>query len=226
MIMAACAYVIVMELVISWGLLSGRRWIFWGTFAQLLLFHVMSWPVVGFFYPVIMFLLLTIVLLDRLDPSDRSAPELLRPLWAGTARAGSYLVLIAFSLFQLFPYTFPGDRAITGEGRIYGLHMFDARVACAVTATVEERSGAVRTISLKPGLPPRMDCDPLVAYHRARNLCEGRGLLPLDVADLRLRIASRRTTEPELRPVVDVPNFCTKMPRYDPLRPNLWINHW
>ncbi len=226
MIMAACAYVIVLELFVAWGLLSARRWIFWGTFAQLVLFHVMSWPVVGFFYPVIMFILLTLVPLDRLYPADRSPPDLLGPLWKGSAQAGTYLVLIGFSLFQLFPYTFPGDRAITGEGRIYGLHMFDARVACSVTATVEERSGAVRTISLKPGLPARMDCDPLVAYHRARNLCAGRGLRPLDVADLRLRIARRRTTEPELRSVVDVPNFCTDMPGYRALRHNDWIAVW
>lgn len=226
MIMAACAYVIVMELLVAWGLLSARRWIFWGTFAQLALFHVMSWPVVGFFYPVLMFILLTLVPLDRLYPSDSSRPGLLGPLWRGTARASTYVVLVGFSLFQLFPYTFPGDRAITGEGRIYGLHMFDARVACSVTATVQEQSGAVRTISLKPGLPPRMDCDPLVAYQRARNLCEGRGLLPRDVADLRLRIASRRTTESELRQVVDVPNFCTEMPPYRALRHNDWIAAW
>ena len=226
MIIAACAYVIVMELVVSWGLLSARRWIFWTTFAQLALFHVMSWPVVGFFYPVLMFILLTLVPLDRLYPSDSSRPGLLEPLWRGTARAGTYAVLIGFSLLQLFPYTFPGDRAITGEGRIYGLHMFDARIACSATATVREQSGAVRTVSLKPGLPPRMDCDPLVAYHRARNLCQGRGVLPLDVADLRLRVASRRTTESELRQVVDVANFCTEMPPYHALRHNDWIATW
>jgi hypothetical protein len=226
MVMAACAYVIAMELVIAWGLLAARRWIFWGTLAQLALFHVMSWPVVGFFYPVLMFMLLTLVLLDRLWPSASSRPGLLEPLWRGTAQAGTYITLIGFSLFQLFPYTFPGDRAITGEGRIYGLHMFDARVACSVHATVQERSGAVRTVNLKPGLPPRMDCDPLVAYHRARNLCEGRGMLRLDVADLRLTILSRRTTDSELRPVVDLPNFCTDMPPYRPLRHNEWIAAW
>jgi hypothetical protein len=223
MIMAACAYVIVMELVIAWGLLSGRRWIFWGTLGQLALFHVMSWPVVGFFYPVLMFMLLTLVLLDRTYPSSASRPELLGPLWRGAARAGTYAVLIGFSAFQLFPYTFPGDRAITGEGRIYGLHMFDARVVCQAEAFVQDRAGAVHRVNLKPGLPPRMDCDPLVIYHRARNLCEGRGMVAMDVADLRLKLASRRTSEPELRPVIDVASFCTEMPAYHPLRHNSWI---
>ena len=226
MVMAACAYVIVMELVVAWGLLSGRRWIFWATLAQLSLFHIMSWPVVGFFYPVLMFMLLTLVLLDRLQPSESSQPDLLTPLWRGPAQAGTYVALIGFSLFQLFPYTFPGDRAITGEGRIYGLHMFDARVACSVDATVEDRSGRLRILNLKPGLPPRMDCDPLVAYHRARNLCEGRGMRRLDVADMRLTIRSRRTSDAELREVVDVQNFCTSMPPYHALRHNDWIHTW
>ena len=226
MVMAACAYVIVMELVVAWGLLPARRWIFWGTVAQLALFHIMSWPVVGFFYPVLMFMLLTLVLLDRMHPSECSRPELLEPLRRGTAQAGTYIVLIGFSLFQLLPYTFPGDRAITGEGRIYGLHMFDARVACVAQATVRDRSGAVRVVNLRPGLPPRMDCDPLVIYNRARNLCAGRGMVSLEVADLDLRLASRRSTYSDLREVVNVPNFCTSMPEYRPLRHNEWIAAW
>jgi hypothetical protein len=226
LVMAACAYVIVMELVVAWGLLSARRWIFWGTLAQLALFHVMSWPVVGFFYPVLMFMLLTLIVLDRTRPSASSRADLLGPLWRGAARAGTYATLIGFSLFQLFPYTFPGDRAITGEGRIYGLHMFDARVACKAVATVRDRSGAVHTVNLKPGLPPRMDCDPLVIYHRARNLCLGRGLLARDVADLDLRLASRRTSDLALREVIDLRNFCTSMPLYRPLRHNEWIAVW
>jgi hypothetical protein len=223
MVMAACAYVIVMELVLAWGLLSARRWIFWGTLAQLALFHVMSWPVVGFFYPVLMFMLLTLVLFDRMYPSSTSRPGLFGPLWRGAARAGAYAILIGFSAFQLFPYTFPGDRAITGEGRIYGLHMFDAWVVCRAEAIVQDRSGNVHRVNLRPGLPPRMDCDPLVIYHRARNLCAGRGMVPLDVADLHLTLASRRTSGTELRTVIDLPEFCTNMPAYRPLRHNEWI---
>ena len=226
LIMAACAYVIVMELVLAWGLLSARRWIFWGTLAQLALFHVMSWPVVGFFYPVLMFMLLTLVLLDRLYPSGTSRADLLGPLWRGSARAGTYAVLVGFSAFQLFPYTFPGDRAITGEGRIYGLHMFDAWVMCSAVAVVRDGSGSVHRVDLRPGLPPRMECDPLVIYHRARNLCAGRGLVPMDVADLRLTLKSRRKSDTDLRTVIDLANFCTDPPAYRPLSHNNWIAVW
>lgn len=71
-----------------------------------------------------------------------------------------------------------------------------------------------------------MDCDPLVIYHRARNLCAGRGMVPMQVADLRLTLKSRRTSHAELRTVVDIPNFCTDPPTYRPLRHNNWIAVW
>jgi hypothetical protein len=67
-VIVACAYVVLMELFVSWGLLARRSWIFWSAVAQLALFHVMSWAVVDFFYPILMFLLLSIVVLDRLYP--------------------------------------------------------------------------------------------------------------------------------------------------------------
>ena len=48
-VVVACAYVIVLELVIAWGLLAKRAWIFWAALAQFLVFHALSWQVVGFF---------------------------------------------------------------------------------------------------------------------------------------------------------------------------------
>src|SRR5947209_8446802 len=37
-VMVACVYVIVLELVVTWGLLTTRAWIFWAAFAQFLVF--------------------------------------------------------------------------------------------------------------------------------------------------------------------------------------------
>ena len=72
-VVAACAYVIVLELVVSWGLLARRAWIFWAAFAQFLLFHALSWQVVGFFYPLLMFAILTIFPVSRLVEPAGSA---------------------------------------------------------------------------------------------------------------------------------------------------------
>src|SRR5262249_27107548 len=48
---AACAYVVVLELVVALGLLARRDWVFWTAYAQILAFHLASWAVVDFFYP-------------------------------------------------------------------------------------------------------------------------------------------------------------------------------
>jgi len=221
-VVAACAYVVVMELGISWGLLASRAWIFWAALAQIALFHVMSWAIVDFFYPLLMFLLLSIYPLVRLwPPGDRRG--LLQPLWRGRLRPAVYAPAVAFSLLQLTPYAFPGDRAITGEGRLYALHMFDARVYCDAYAAVRGHDGSVRRVDLQLTSMPRIDCDPIVIFNRARNLCIGKSRLATDVAELDLRLAARRTTDPELREVINVPAFCRSGLRYTPFRHNEWI---
>src|SRR5262249_35504265 len=59
-VILACAYVIVLELGVAWGLLAKRAWIFWAALGQFLVFHALSWQVVGFFYPLLMFAILSI----------------------------------------------------------------------------------------------------------------------------------------------------------------------
>jgi hypothetical protein len=222
-VMVACAYVVVLELIVVWGLLARRPWIFWTSFAQVLLFHVMSWAVVGFFYPTLMFGLLTIFPLARAWPRDGDDQGLLVPLARGRLRPAVYATLAAFSLPQLVPYAYPGDSAVTGEGRLYALHMFDARVTCDAYADVRTGDGGVQRVSLRRGAAVRIDCDPIVLYGRARNLCEHRSRLVQDVADLDLHLRARRTTDPVLHEVVDVRNFCAQHLRYDPFRHNPWI---
>ncbi len=221
-VIVACAYVVVMELAVSWGLLASRAWIFWAALAQVALFHVMSWAIVDFFYPLLMFLLLSIFPLVRLwPPGDRRG--LLEPLWRGRLGPAVYAPATVFSLLQLAPYAFPGDRTITGEGRLYALHMFDARVNCEAYATVRGRDGTARRVDLRLTYMPRINCDPIVVYNRARNLCTGRSGLATDVADLDLHLRARRATDPTLHDVINVPRFCGSGLRYAPFRHNAWI---
>src|SRR5262249_31602660 len=106
-VVLACLYVIVLELGVAWGLLSKRAWIFWSAFAQFLVFHALSWQVVGFFYPLLMFAILATFPLSRLiEPGDR--PEgLLAALARGHAAWSTYALAALFSLLQLVPYAFP-----------------------------------------------------------------------------------------------------------------------
>ncbi|MEW6775102.1 MAG: hypothetical protein AB1405_02305 [Bdellovibrionota bacterium] len=236
LIPASCVYVAVLELVIVWGIFSRNRWVFWSTFAQLVLFHIYSFPIVGFFYPLLMFALLSIFPLTRLEETGvlgkwgfpapaASTPRPLMPgdFLRGREKKSTYAWLGFFSLLQIVPYLFPGDSAVTGEGRLFALHMFDARVQCEAKVTYKGKDGEAKTRDITiPGDAGRMRCDPLIYWNMARNYCrqgEKKGKVP----ELDLAMSARRATDAEMRPVVDVKNFCMNPPTYELFWPNEWI---
>ncbi len=208
----ACWYVVVLELVLIFGLLARQRWLFWLTMAQLLLFHAVSLPVVSFFYPALMLLILAFLPLCR-----AIAPPLLQaPLWPAAATLG------AFSALQLVPLTFPGDVLLTGEGRLWALHMFDAPLECQAWLTphaADGRSGAPTPLRVAM-LSNRVLCDPLVYASASRGIC-ARNAGRVGVLDLHLQ--SRRAGEAAYHAVMDVPDVCAQPLKYSLLRHNPWI---
>jgi len=222
-VLVACVYVIVLELGVAWGLLAKRAWIFWAAFAQFLVFHALSWQVVGFFYPLLMFAILAIFPLSRLveprDPPD----GLLIALWKGRELRTVYALAALFSLLQLIPYAFPGDRTLTGQGRLYALHMFDARATCAGWAELHNADGTTTRRDLKLPLDTRVACDPIVYFNRARNLCRQRDAGRAAFEDLDLFLSARRASDGEMKRVIATKGFCAKGERYDPFRHNAWI---
>lgn len=214
---AACVYVVTLEMVMIWGLYSRRAWVFWGTLAQLALFHYTSWPIVGFWYPTLMMCLLSILPLARLMPVP-GAPVVAANPRRQPALALAALVAVMFAAFQMMPRAFPGDTAITGEGRMFALHMFDALLECDATMTYHLPDGdrvEVRRETTK--LPHRSRCDPLIYYAIARNAC-ARG-----DADFDLSLRCKRNSSAEYTQVLDVRNFCAAQPRYALWRHNEWI---
>jgi hypothetical protein len=209
-----CTYVVVLETVFLWGIFSKRVWLFWATLAQLVVFHVFSWPVVGFFYPTLMFCLLAIYPLDNLFPPPEAVSR-------GIGVPG-YVFLSVFSAAQLVPHLMPGDSALTGEGRLFGVHMFDALVECEGYTILKGTDGTTRKKNLHAEMAARIHCDPIVYWNRARTLCRspehGRQFTDFD-----LILNSRRSTEKELKPVVAIENFCASDPDYHVWRHNAWI---
>ena len=222
-VMVACVYVIVLELVVTWGLLAKRAWIFWAAFAQFLIFHALSWQVVGFFYPLLMFAILTIFPLSRLVDSRDSPDGLLVSLWTRRVAWPVLALAAGFSGLQLAPYAFPGDRTLTGEGRLYALHMFDARPTCSGWADLRRADGTTTRRDLKLPLDTRIACDPIVYFNRARNLCRQRQAGLAAFQDLDLFLSARRTSDGAMKRVIATTGFCARGDRYDPFRHNPWI---
>jgi hypothetical protein len=217
----ACAYVVALETTLVFGLFSWRRWLFWTTLGQLLLFHVMSYPITGFYYPMLMFALLAIFPLARAMNGDAERPSF-AAFWMGREPLPTYVLLTGFSVLQLVPHMFPGDSAITGEGRLFALHMFDARVICEAHVTLHDGQGGSRRIRVAARVPTRVRCDPIVYLSAGRALCR-QGTEHGRWTDLDLSLRSRRATEPALRPVVEIEGLCRRKLSYDVWRPNPWI---
>jgi hypothetical protein len=210
----ACGYVLFLELVVVWWLWARSRWLFWSALAQLFLFHALSYSVVNFFYPILMLGLLSLFPLCRLMGGESG------PLFS---KAGVAWVA-AFSVLQLMPYLFPGDTALTGEGRLFALHMFDAKIECRSHAIVRRADRPPEAVDLFMPLVPRIQCDPIVYLSRGKILCDRLRHTP-GFVDLDLKLESKRTTDAQPVPVIDVPGFCARWPTYSLLRPNDWIRH-
>lgn len=209
---AACAYVVFLELCVSWALLSKRRWLFWGAFAQFAAFHVMSFAVIEYSYPLLMLGVLWLFVADRRwpEPPGPRSKRTRAAVW-GT-----------FSACQLVPYAFPGDVALTGEGRLVAQHMFDAHAVCERRVTVHRTTGVTRFPIPSPDLQPRIVCDPLLLMTQVKHLCEQLKRDP-EFRDLDAFLASRRKTSTKMTTVVDAKGVCSTPLTYDVFRHNPWI---
>lgn len=192
----ACAYVVFLELFGVFGLF-GPRWLRWLTLGQLGLFHLLSYGVVGFYYPLLTVGLLSIFpLCWTLAAPERTEPS--RP-WIPA------FVALGFAALQLLPRLAPGDPALTGRGHLLSLHMFDAKVVCEGHLLVTTTDGQVQRVPLPTDQgPDRMRCDPVIHRGIARHTCSRP-----DVRDLDLRLSSRRSTSTELVPVLTEDRFCS-----------------
>ena len=219
---AACVYVLVLEMVLIWGLFApSPRWR-WAVYVQLLVFHAVSWKVVGYFYPLLMFGLTAIYPLVWLRAPDEALTLACLRTDRG-ARTAVGAVAAVFSAFQLVPHLFPGDTAVTGEGRLFSLHMFDARVECSGGATIRTASGAAAHADLiNERTDARTRCDPIVLVAEAGRLCralDGKSDHPrLDVA-----IDAKRTTDERATPLIHVDDFCRQNIAYSMWHHNDWI---
>ena len=220
---AALVYVVVLELALVFGLFAERAWIRWSVYAQLLLFHASSWAVVGHYYPLLMFGLTAIYpLVWRLTPSEALTARALRA--RPELRTALAVAVGAFSAPELAGrLAFPGEPSLTGEGRLFGLHMFDARVECRGGAVLRTADGARSSVSLvNDALDARTRCDPIVLLGYAKQLCRNLGARS---ATLRVDLAvdARRTSEAYLGPLVRADDVCRVPLTYSPFRHNDWI---
>lgn len=212
LIPVAAIYVVVLELVFSWLLLSRDRRVRWFALVQFGLFHAVSWSIVGFFYPIVMVLLLCCLEFAWLD--DDPAP--LRSRF-------SIAVLALLFALQFVPRWIPGDEALTGEGRFVALDMFDARAECDTTLMLTHEGQTILDVVDVPEVGVRFRCDPLLFLSIAREICTKLRDVN-DTTRVDLYVSARRSSERIFRPSVTLENVCVQSPVYHVLGGNDWIH--
>ena len=223
LIPAACVYVIVLESCLVFGLLARNKWIFWGVFLQVILFHIVSWPVVGFYYPTLMFAILAIFPLTYFLKEKEQKSGLIFSFWRGLQPISTYLCVIVLLMLQCLRMTFPGDVRTTSEGRLVALDMFDSLTQCRGELTLKFQDGQSTLIPIPlQYLPVRFKCDPVVYFSLAKQECWKNKNIP-GFLDLDLHYTAWQINGYSTKPLVYVEDFCSKDLHYNILKTNDWI---
>ena len=202
----ATNFVMFMEMVGAWFLMSGRPLLQRTVLAFFIFFHLYSGIIVGFHYPTIVLPTLLILF----GPLYRYAS----PPFDTRSVAGWFLVLLMLAA-QSLPKLIPGDEKLTLEGNMYGLYMFDANHQCVSTGLVTFSDGTTRALN-NQSISARDRCDPYRIWFHFKQLCErGEG-----IARIAWTFDHSINGGPFLR-VVDVFDACVL--NYYPFSHNEWI---
>lgn len=202
-------YVVFLEMVLVFGLLSQTTWIRWVTLIQLTTFHIFSWHIVGFYYPTIMFCLLSLFFIDEFYnlKYKLQAPDYLRGLLSGQEPRQLYVVLILFTLMQVIPYIYVRDPSLSGALRLTSLNMFDSKTECQSLMIAHKEKASIHIDSPLKNLGTRLRCDPLIFLNQAHQLCRRNKIHP-EFTKLSFSLMSKRTTDIHYHKILDIADIC------------------
>lgn len=196
-------FVIYLEVLLAWFLLS-RRWYFkYSVLVSYILFHVFSYFVVGYFYPLLMLSLLTVFLVDRQDFQwPRS--------WL------NWGLVIILSLANLYPHVFERQSALHGRGRLLSLNMLDAMTHCRNIFYIRFKDRTLEYIRDPLARDVRGRCDYTTVFDKAKELCrEFQGQPEFEGINMSHQV--RKATEEIFSHQIQFKNICGR-----PLKISWW----
>ena len=202
-------YVIFLELIFVFGLLHRHPWIRWMTLVQLLIFHGFSWHIVGFFYPMVMFSLLSIFFIDefRYLFKNVKTPDLLTSFVQFKQSRSIYLLIGLFCILQFTPLLMVADPSLSGVARLGSLNMFDSKTECHSALTAQTQRGAIHIAPPVKNMGVRLRCDPLVFLNQAHQLCR-KNQKSQEIQKLSLHLFTKRVTALDFKQVLAIDNVC------------------
>lgn len=189
-------FVIVLELIMVPILIFIRKWTYawWFIFGNLIIFHIISWHLVGFFYPCIMFCLLAFYILC--DPLPTSWP-----------RPAALVFLALVALPQLARTFFPGI-GYDGKARLLSLNMLDTMPKCSSHYVIRTSEKIVFTSLETETIAPRIRCDPILFIAELKRLCalkNSDGSFEID-----LFVEIKNAVSDKFTKMIDIRNACSK----------------
>ena len=211
-------YVVCLELIGAWFLLlrsSKWKWFF---YFQFILFHIISYFFVGYYYPAIMLLLLPAFVFFYMDKKPLCSFKIKTNL-AGILA----LVLMVFG--NLLSLMIPGPSALTGEGRFYGLTMFDAHTHCDSQILLKFKNQTIQeSFSTYDHYAVRIHCDPYIEFNMVKRICKAYKE-EADFIDLDWSFYSKLNSDIDYRLIVNEKNVCSQNLKYFSWRKNHWIKY-
>ncbi len=214
-LMVLCFLVVLLEMIGCWFLVLKTK-LKKAFFFCFMIFHTVSYIFVGWFYPVIMFCLLSLFPLQWIYRETAGSFSFSKKILPGLLCLGLYMA------GQIHPYLIKGDQSLTGEGRLVALHMFDAYTKCSSQTVVKFKDKTVESNFSSRWLAVRVHCDPYIYFHKAEKICrfykEDKNFIDLD-----LILISKLESDFIYKKLIDEKNFCSKNISYSQWRKNKWI---
>ncbi|XGC81985.1 hypothetical protein ACES2L_05745 [Bdellovibrio bacteriovorus] len=193
-------YVVILETILVLALFSKKPFYRHLVLGQFFLFHLFSWHIVGYFYPLTMFLLLGLFILIPLCQEPWEA-YLDQSIFKNRTTVAVLGILISL---QFIPYVFVKDTATSGAPRLVSLNMLDANVQCE-SVLLRKQKNAVEIYD--PFIRPpstRTQCDPIVFLNQLSKICKN------DDSHFDFWLQSRRSTDSQLQTRLHIKDVCKK----------------
>ncbi|MBV9159715.1 MAG: hypothetical protein JO019_03930 [Candidatus Kaiserbacteria bacterium] len=165
-------FVIALEAIGSWFLLSEQKRLRYPVFALFVLFHLYSSIIIGYRYPVLALSILIILFGISDEREDFRFDKSFLP--------GMLFLALLFAV-QFSPLFIPGDERLTGEGNRFRLFMFEANHQCISKFTINWKSGAPSTI-VRESANARVRCDLYNEWFWVHQVCLRRSASIKDIS--------------------------------------------
>ena len=166
-------------------------------------FHGASYYWVGFFYPGVMFSLLSFFLLELVISQPTAEPV--------GPKTRAFLVVslfwMSFVVVQLVAMNNARDFALRGEKRLWSLNMFDARAVCRGFFLIHKQKEVVEVDFKNDELAVRVQCDDLIFLEQARHLCKHQ---TPDTKRIEAYLSSRLFSDSEMMSIIRDEDVCQR----------------